>query len=656
MGSMTDWISAISSLVGAVVGVLALLAVYHTWTQIFARRQIYLSGLSEKSLGPWKSVVVSSSILPMQTQIKTPTLSVPLLVSKKWQSKISFPVGFELGLKGMELDLEAGRVVLAQTSWVNFLEGLGVSPEDGGVFYKMQYEPELINGIVPMRWEGRDLVAICSILGFQSIGSQPDPGKLMELPTQWSGPLGWLQFRASSEGCIVEYRRRSATKDQLPQEFHDYYKDLDVKDRPFKFKLRLWQSIGGMCLSDEEVIHLSEASEWAEKMRDRGGNAEGLFDEICEELMDCEEELTDEEVRRRFFGRKANRPKGLRPEAFENGMSQLSPQHTRGISNLKFLNSDVRAKEGNSKKMVVLYPSPGHLEISTEGELVHSRGLEKDHLYEYSYIYTDEDEVERVYEHKLGRLRMDTLLLGRMKKAVLQIEPDGFYFSPSKLLSFQVAQIWSHAFSVSERCLNQQYIFPTDKLEFFARKEANKGAPREELYNAINLINSFQRIKSTSCPMFTTADMVLISRASVSLRGLIRCEGMDLVWAILASPELFDHLFNLVTHTAMEDLLDSRLACESGRFNLILTKGSDPEARLAPSGVKGELVRDGTFESIQLVQGGIKVELVKDGTFEGIQVVAALMDVFLNFFWIDRSWVTDVALYDTKVPQSVTMC
>ena len=429
-----------------------------------------------------------------------------------------------------------------------------------------------------------------------------------------------------------------------------------MKDRPFKFKLRLWQSIGGMCLSDEEVIHLSEASEWAEKMRDRGGNAEGSFDEICEELMDRKEELTDEEIRRKFFGRKANRPKGLRPEALENGMSQLSPQHTRGISDLKFLNPDVRAKEGNSKKMIVLYPSPGHLAIAIEGELVHSRGLEKDHPYEYSYIYTDEDEVERVYEHKLGRLCMDTLLLERMKKAVLQLEPDGFYFSPSKLLHFQVAQIWSHASSLSERCLNQQYIFPTDKLEFFAGKEANQGAPREELYNAINLINSFQRIKSISRPMFTTADMVLISRASVSLRGLIRCEGMDLVWAILASPELFDYLFDLVTHTAMEDLLDSRLSCEFGRFNLTLTKGSDPEARLASGGIKAELVRDRTFESIQLVQGGIRVGLVKDGTFEGIQVVAALMDVFLNFFWIDSSWVTDVALYDTAMPQSVAMC
>ena len=226
VGSMTDWVSAISSLVGAVVGALVLLAVYHTWTQIFARRQIYLSGLSEKSLGPWKSVVVSSSILPMQTQIRTPTLSVPLLVSKSWDPKISYPVGFELGLKRTEADLEAGRMVLAQASWVNFLEGLGVSPEDGGVFYKMQYEPELINGIVPMRWEGRDLVAICSILGFQSIGSKPDAGKLMELPTQWSGPLG----------C---YNSEPAQKDVLSNTVGDQRPRINSL-RNFTTIIRIW--------------------------------------------------------------------------------------------------------------------------------------------------------------------------------------------------------------------------------------------------------------------------------------------------------------------------------------------------------------------------------------------------------------------------------
>ncbi|PUU83763.1 hypothetical protein B9Z19DRAFT_1104911 [Tuber borchii] len=633
MGTMTDWISAICSLVAAVVALITLLTVYQASIQILNRRQLYHLGLSKNSLGPWRSVVASSSILRMQTQIMTPTLSVPLLVSKRWEPKISYPVGFELGLKGTEADLEAGGVALARASWVNFLEGLGVSPEDDGDFYEMRYESELVNGIVPMRWEGRDLAAICSILGFQSIGSKPNAGKLMELPTQWCGPLGWLQFRASSEGCIVEYRRRSVIKNQLSQELHDYYKGLDVGSRPFKLKSRLWQSISGMCFSDQKVISLSDASEWAEKMRNREENAERPFDEACEVFIECEEKLTDDRVMGILFGKKANRPEGLQPEAFKNGMSQLSPQHTRGISDL--LNSEVKGIEDNSKKMVVLYPSRGHLAVSTEGELVHSRGLEKDDLYEYSYIYRDEDEVG-VYEHKLGRLCMDMELLKHMKEAILEIGPDGFYFSPSKLLNFQVAQIWSHACSVSERCLDQKCILPIDSLELSAGEEAKKHASGEELYYAIKLINNFQLIKSTSRAMFTTADMVLISRASVSLRRLIGSGGKDLIWAILASPELFDRLLYHITNTTMKDLLDFSLTCKSGRFDLKLVKCSEPEAGQAAD--------------------GIKVELVEDGTFEGIQVVAALMDVFLNLFWIDRSWVTDVALYDTTMPQSVTMC
>ena len=628
MGIATDWISAICSILAVVVALLTLILVYLASARL---------GFSEKSLGPWKSAVVSSSALGMQTQTRSPTLSVPLLVSSGWQPRISFPVGFEISRKGTSMDLEAGRLVLAKESWVNFLEGLGVCPEDDKVVYKMESESELVNGIVPMRWKGSDLVAICSTLGFQPIGNRADTGKLMELPTQWSGPLGWLQFRAASGGCIVEYCRRCVVKNQLSRALHDYYEGLGVESRPFKFKSRLWQALSGMRLSDNQVISLSDASEWMEKLRNRGENAERSIGAICDELMECREELTDEGIRGKEFGRKVNRLQGLRPEDFKNEMSQLFPQYSHGVSDLlRFLDSDVRAAEGNSKKMVVLYPSPGHLLVSTEGELVHSRGLETDRPHEYSYIYMDEDEVDGVYEHKLGRLRIDTSLLMLMKKAVLQIEPDGFYFSPSKLLNFQVAQIWSHASSISERCLDRQCIFPIAKLEFLAEGGPSENTPERELYNAIKLINNFQLIKSTSRAMFTTADMVLISRASVSLRGLIGPKGMDLVWAILASPELFNHLFYHITNTTMKDLLGSSLTCESGRFNLSLMNCSEPEARQDTD--------------------GIKVELVEDGTFGGIQVAAALMDVFLNFFWIDRSWVTDVGLYDTTMPQSVIMC
>ncbi|PWW74553.1 hypothetical protein C7212DRAFT_283057 [Tuber magnatum] len=596
-----DWISAVCSLLGAIVALLTLITVCFASDQILTRHRL---GLSKQCLGTWKSVVVLPSALRMQTRIMTPTISVSLLVAKRWQPKISSSAGFGRESKGTNGDLEASGTVLVQASWVNFLEGLGMSPENGKDFYRMRYESESVNGIVPVRWKGRDLAAICSILGFQSIESKPNNRKLMELPTQWSGPLGWLQFRHGSGGCIVEYRRRSVTKDQLPREFHSYYQDLGVESRPFKFKSRLWQSITGMCLSDNEVISFSDTSGWAEKMGDCGGNTEQSANTDYGARTECVGELAGE-IKREMFDRKANRPQGLRAKDFEDGMSQVSPQHTCSISGLlRNPGSDMRAMEGNSKKTVVLCPSPGHLSVAIEGELVDSRGLGNDGTHEYSYIYTDEDGVGKVYKHKLGCLRMDTDLLALMKKAVLQIEPDGFYFSPSGLLNFQVSQIWSHASSISERLLDQKCIF--------------------------------SRTRNTSYAMLTIGDLLLISKASVSLRGLIGHNGMDLVWAILASPELFSHLDDCIACTQMQDLLDSTLTCESGRFDFTQMKYSDQEARQAP--------------------GEIEVELVGDSAFEGIQIVAAFVDVFLNFFWIDRGWITDIALYDITMPQSVTMC
>ncbi|CUS15570.1 unnamed protein product, partial [Tuber aestivum] len=488
-GTTADWISAICSLIAVVLTLITLITVWFASDQILTRHRL---GLSKQCLGPWKSIVVLPSALRMQTRIMTPTLSVPLLVANNWQPKFSSPVAFDSESKGPNSDPEGGGMVLVQASWVSFLEGLGMSPENGKGFYKMRYESESVNGIVPVRWKGRDLAAICSILGFQSTKSKPNSKKLMELPTQWSGPLGWLQFRPGPGGCIVEYRRRSMTKDQLPTESHDYYRALDVEIRPFKFKSRLWQSIDGMNLSDNEVISLSDTSECAEKMRDRGRNKEQSVDAICDEGLECGGELAGGGVGRGTLGRGVDGPRGLPDENFEDGMPQVSPQPTFGISDhLRNPSSDVKAMEDNSNKVVILRPSRGHRSSAIEGELVYSRGLGKYRTHEYSYTYTDGEGVAEIYKHKIGCLRMDTHLLALMKKAVLQIEPDGFHFSPSKLLNFQVTQIWSHASSISER---------------------------QRLHKAINLVNHLQRIKSTSRAMFTMADLGLISKASVSLR------------------------------------------------------------------------------------------------------------------------------------------
>ncbi|KAG0640744.1 hypothetical protein HOY80DRAFT_785304 [Tuber brumale] len=629
MGISADWISAICPPIVVVVALLTLIALCFASVRILTRHRL---GPSAESLGPWAPTVVSPSVLPMNMGVMTPTLNVPLLVAKDWKPVISIPAGSEHLPKSTKMDLEASRMVRTETSWVKFFEALGIRPGDDRGFYQMRYESKSVNGTVPVRWKGPDLAAICSILGFQSIKSKPNTRELMELPTQWSGPLGWLQFRASSDGCIVKYRRRSVIVDQIPLELHNYYRKLDVKSPPFKLRLRLWQSIGGMCFSDDQVIYLSDTSE---KMRDRGGNAEGSVDAMCEEHIECQEESSGGELVWRMFGKKSNRHKGPR----ESRMSQLSSQFTRGISDLlRSPSSDMKGTKGNSREMIVLRPFPGHLSVALAGELVHSRGLENDRPYEYTCSYTDKNEVDKVCEHKLGRLCMDTHSLGLMKKAVLRIQPDGFYFSPSRLLNLQLAQIWSCASSISETSPVQHDIFPISQLNLWV-DEGRHGwptdnAPERQLYNAIKLINYFQSIKSASHATFTAADMVLISRASASLRGLIGPEGMDLIWAILASPKLFGHLADRITHTTMQDLLYSRLSCKSGRFNFSQMKCSERK----------------------LAADEIKVELVGDGTFRGIQVVAAFMDVFLNFFWIDSGWVTDVALYDTTMPQSVMMC
>lgn len=150
--SIADWISAISSLVAAVVAILTLLGLYLASIRIFTRRLVQRLDRSKKSLGSWQPTVVWPSALRMQRRIETSTLSVPRFISKNWKPTISLPAMFKLGRKDTDWDVEAQRTVPAQAHWVNFLECLGVSSEDGGVFYEMRYESELVNGIVPIHF------------------------------------------------------------------------------------------------------------------------------------------------------------------------------------------------------------------------------------------------------------------------------------------------------------------------------------------------------------------------------------------------------------------------------------------------------------------------------------------------------------------------
>lgn len=621
-GSASDWISATSSIVASIVGLVTLLTVYVAAMQLLSRRQLYRLGVSTKSLGPWKSRVVTPSLLRMQTQISTPTVSLRKLVKNDWQPKITFPVGFNNKSTKADSDPE----ILAEASWVNFLQALGLTPECTE-FYQMQSESELVNGIVPMRWKGRDLVGICSMLGFQSHEAKPSAKTPMPLPMLWSGPLGWLQFRASSEGCVVEYRRRAAFQNQLSVERHNYY--IDLKPRPLCLKSRLWQSINGLYLPDDRLLYIGGSDPVAEKLRNRRENTQRSVDEICEEVMASD--MTNEQLMRVVWGKKADRPKDVSPGAIEKGPSQL-PQSEFLPEYLRELSSARTRKSEQSKNVQVLRPCRGLLSIIVEGELVGIRGLDLSRCHELNRAYTDPEEVNQEFKHTLGRFRMDSDLLDLLKKAVLLLQPDGFYFTPTKHLCSDVNEIWQHVTDHSDKL---DFVFPPDQLE--GSEEGKQwGENGIHLFHAVDLCNQFQHIKMESRVMFTIEDMVIISKASNSLRGIVTESGTDIIWAMIVSPDLFSFLVKRFAIMDVQDVLKATVEYK-GEVLDCTALGATP-TNMGNPGTK------------------FPVPLMSNGTFSGAQVLAAFVDVFLTYFWIDRCWISDVAVYDATIPQSVTMC
>jgi hypothetical protein len=50
------------------------------------------------------------------------------------------------------------------------------------------------------------------------------------------------------------------------------------------------------------------------------------------------------------------------------------------------------------------------------------------------------------------------------------------------------------------------------------------------------------------------------------------------------------------------------------------------------------------------------VPLCPDSHFDGRDVLASFLDVMMTHFWTDKSWITNVELYEHVVPQTITTC
>jgi hypothetical protein len=737
-GTANDLLSTISSVVGAVVSLITLLTVYVAALQVLSRRQTYRLGLSERSLGPWKSKVASPSLLRMQTRISTPTISLPKLVASKWEPNFTFPLGFPGEPPKAASDPEAAPVRdLAEASWVNFLEALGLTPESDS-FYEMQSEADLVNGIVPMRWKGKDLVAICSMLGFQSHQNKPDFKAPMPLPMLLSGPLGWLQFRANSDGCIVEFRRGMILRNQLSHDSHEYYQKLTTaKPRSPCLVSRLWLSINGMYLKKGsenekgEVLFIGLADRRRKEQDDKLPS----INDICEAVM--KDDIPDEDIKKMLWGKKSKRSEALRSS--ENGLSQRSPSDP--LSNL-FSGLSKKLEEGKKKnpRLEVLNPCPGLLSRINEGECADSRGLNIfDNCHEFARTFTDSEDVNRTsHPYNISGLCMDEDTLRLLKQAILQLRPDGFYFIASPLFHADHRQIRCHI-DKQANSTHFRHIFSEEQLKTWRTETRYDSDPKNDnynpnnlnnsnnqLYNAMALCNELLNIMRTSQATFTIDDMKLISQVSESLRQIVKgrssepisplssqpagsslartltlpqwrsrgqnsperswlssisllhkfprnssvglgkvvqrqtssakapigeespCPtnpvhanspqssvGTDLIWAITTSPDVFSDLVARFGRMEVPQVLTDTAYATScgGVLNCNRLPGGD----------------------VQLA-GEYKVHLMPDGTFSGVQVLAAFLDVFLTYFWIDGGYPSNTYLYDASIPQSVTMC
>jgi hypothetical protein len=630
--SATDLVSAISSGIAALAALITLLTVWAAAIQIIQRRELYRLGTSKKSLGPWKEKVVAQSFSKMmQTKITTPTISLPKLVKSNWNPQGIVLHTHKFGPRNLADDEQP-----VEASWVNFLDVLTINPAESSL-YTMQAEPELVNGIVPMRWKGSDLVAICSMLCFQSVLEQEKDAlihfKPMALPSQWHGPLGWIQFRASSDGCIAEYRKRTpAFKDMLTPELHLYYSNSKFRSRHVCLKTRAWNSINGWYLPNDKPLYIGGSSD--SRLDNKNSDKKKTStDKICDQVM--EGGLDDNEIRRLLWGKKKNHPDAIRTAAPPESQGKKSSLFSKQLD--EFLGLKSNSAKG---KLEVLTPCPGLLSKVVQGELIISRGLNPNDCRELHRTYVDPDDWDReAYPYKIGDFRMAEAELIVLKEAYLQLKPDGFYWSPSKCLRSDTYELMKHIDPLSDDRACTHVISEEVRQQWkdYIGTQSS-GSPIAQLYYAMLLCDNLQNIKVSTVARYTIADMGLISKASVSLRGIVGNRAQDLIWAMIASPELVSDLFPLFKTLQAEDVCNSTVKCQDGTLDcMLLMKLPD-----SPHGSARE--------------AKYKVPLLKDGEFSGIQLLAAFFDVFVTYFWIEESVITNVALYDATIPNSITMC
>ncbi|KXX79108.1 hypothetical protein MMYC01_204357 [Madurella mycetomatis] len=654
-----DWVSAVSSVVAAVVAIVTLVTVYIGAMQLLSQNRMYRLGLSWRSLGPWQRLCSKWALFFLQRRISTPTVNLKSLVDGQWQPDITFPTGFPKNPKSPR-DIEQGQIQ-AKTTWVNFMQALGIKPEDEDR-YEMQDAPELVNGKVPMSWTGKDLVGLCSILGFQSHEGDPSFKNPMPLPAQWSGPLGWLQFRASSNGCVAEFRRRMDLKNQISEELHKYYSENGGDFHKIDMlRSRLWNSINGFALANDRTLFLG-GTDRDKRPQDEDDELYATNDDMFRDL--TSRDYPDGEIMRKLFGKREKHPKALRREVERNGSNMMRSRPGGDDGDMSgLLDNILQDKEDPANRKEVMRRCPGLLSVTVNGELAYNRGLSVDEkCREYDRKLTLPEDVDHIkYPYNLGNLYMDEELLELMKEALLLHRPDGFYFSPTGLLYMDLRDVYGH---IEEQSNRLKQVFPEECIKILR----HRGEPKESslssgssvscfaadddvcLSFAMELCNGLQNTRKTARACYTVEDMKLIAKAESAVRRLVSRSpggGEDLIWAILSCRKL---------SRAVLKKLEKDNNTNFFRDELTIKKQTCGRTILECPALKGCVERDENDDDAKEDDGVFRVPLVSGDKFTGGQIVAAVSVVFITYYWINKKWVTDVTKYDATMPQSVLMC
>ncbi|KAK4205524.1 hypothetical protein QBC40DRAFT_302794 [Triangularia verruculosa] len=662
----TDYVSAASSVIAAMFGLVTVVTVIVAARQLPTEHRVYASGLSQQVLGPWHDKVRTRRLLGLQREINTLRITVPLLVKANWNPQFVFPGAPVSSAQDGQADQEKA---LAKASWVNFLAALDVKPRDHNL-YHMSAQPNLVNDILPMRWEGKSLVAICSLLGFQSSEQKTSFEEPMKLPMQWTGPL---------------------VPDRISPEVHSFFRHIPQQTEGHGFVARLWRSINGMMIQDKKALYLGgtdDLSERRAKNREteeslKGTNSNNSRSESSvqgsreTELLNVDRNLsTSPTVRTPQNSTAFHAPAvGLRGTE-DNDMFEMlmkapsreaiwknfeSPSDRGGKDELNY--DEVASELGGSRdmlrrtrekrlgKMEVFMQRKGLLSGIIQGELVNSRGLSIQDCTEYSRTYVEYEDVDlKRTPHHLGDLFMDEELLKLMKQAVGFIRPDGFYFTPSEWLASDVSEVYRHVDQFCESPKNEEALFPTLKLQDWPKTCQS----RESLHYAVLLCNDFQHVRLYRHPHFTVEDMVVISKVSKALPKV-----PDLVWCMLISPDLFKDLGRAFSRS-IESLevhggwafLDTEVSSSKGVLDctdlmkscgVLRNEDTSNHATVHPTPTD----TDSMYYT---------VPLCLDGRFRGHEVLASFLDVLVTYLWVEKSWITNVESYDRGIPQTITMC